>query len=110
MSDRDQHLALADFNQLFLDSSVWFSRSLLYSIKRLEESNNILKVQCEGHLLNLLPTYMCSNSLHNSMHINSTDSAASFSVFYQEQTKMGLSYLIFPEISLAVELQSPVLV
>ena len=110
MSDRDQHLALVDFNQMFLNSSVWFSRSLLHSIKKLEKSNNILKIKRDGQLLNLLPTYMVSNSLHNSMHIDGTDECPSFSIFYQEQINTGLSYLVFPEISLAVELQSPVLV
>uniref|UniRef100_A0A7S4EPQ9 Uncharacterized protein n=1 Tax=Pseudo-nitzschia australis TaxID=44445 RepID=A0A7S4EPQ9_9STRA len=110
MSDRDQHLALVDFNQMFLDSSVWFSRSLLHSIKKLEKSNNILKIKRDGQLLSLLPTYMVSNSLHNSMHIDGTDECPSFSIFYQEQINTGLSYLVFPEISLAVELQSPVLV
>jgi len=110
MSDRDQHLALVDFNQLFMESSVWFSRSLLHSIKKLKGCNNILKVKRDGQLLNLLPTYMVSNLLHNSMHINGTDATSSFSIFYQEQINTGLSYLVFPEISLAVELQSPVLV
>ena len=44
------------------------------------------------------------------MHIDGTDACPSFSIFYQEQINTGLSYLVFPEISLAVELQSPVLV
>ena len=110
LTERQKNLSLLDFNQLFYKSSEWFNRSLSSSINKLKDNNHILEVQCGRNMFSLLPTYMCSSSLHNSVHRDSSDFTASFSIFYQEQCNKGLSYLVFPDIGLAVELRKPVLV
>ena len=110
LSEREQHLSLLDFNELFLKSSIWFAQSLCSSINNLKAHNHVLKVTRDEVKFSLLPTYMCSSSLHNSVHIDASDFTASFSIFYQEKLNTGLSFLVFPDISLAVELSKPVLV
>mmetsp|Transcript_25797 Transcript_25797/g.54295 ORF Transcript_25797/g.54295 Transcript_25797/m.54295 type:complete len:294 (+) Transcript_25797:224-1105(+) len=110
LSEREQHLSFLEFNELFHKSSIWFAKSLCSSINNLKVNNHVLKVTRDEVKFSLLPTYMCSSSLHNSVHVDASDFTASFSIFYQEKLNIGLSYLAFPNISLSVELSKPVLV
>jgi len=107
-AERALHLSLFHFNELFYKSSALFSQALKHSIEKLK--TNTLNVELKGTTHKLLPTYMCSKSLHNSLHVDPNDSTTSFAIFYQDQHKIGLSYLVFPEIGLAIELKSPVLI
>ena len=54
----------------------------------------------------LLPTYMCSTSLHNAVNIDPNDSSPSFATFYQEKRGVGMSSFAFPEIGLLIQLNS----
>jgi len=107
-AERALQLSLFHFNELFYKSSALLSKALKYSIEKLK--TNTLNVKLKGTTHKLLPTYMCSKSLHNSLHIDPNNSTTSFAIFYQDQHKIGLSYLLFPEIGLAIELKSPVLI
>ncbi len=109
MSERDLHLALLQFNELFRQSSL-LSKSMDFSMNYLKCVRNTLDVKLNNTIHELLPTYMCSASLHNSVHIDANDSTSSFAIFFQEKHLKGLSYLVFPEIGLAIELKSPVLI
>ena len=109
MSNRDLQLSLLDFSKLFYDSSEWLSRSLDSSISRLKKSGNTLHLKIGGTTRHLLPTYMCSSSLHFFVHIDPNDSLPSFAIFYQETKVVGISYFAFPEIGLLIQLRSPVL-
>ena len=109
MINRDLHLSLRDFNQLFYDSSEWLSRSLNSSISQLKNSGNTLDLKIADRTQHLLPTYMCSSSLHNAVHIDPNNSSSSFAIFYQEEKGVGMSYFVFPEICLLIQLKTPVL-
>ena len=110
MSEHQLGVSLFEFNQLFYQSSTLFSNSLTKSIKQLKKTGNTLDLKVAGRTHNLLPTYMCSSSLHNGVHIDANDLTSSFAIFYQEKDKIGHSYFAFPDISLLIELQSPVMI
>lgn len=56
-----------------------------------------------------LPTYAVSNSLTNSSHID-RDGSRSFAVFYQKQNRIGKSWFLFPNNSIAIECSNTPLV
>ena len=84
MNDRNLKLSLLDFNKLFHDSSKLLLRSLNSFISRLKNSGNTLDLKIGDGTHHLLPTYMCSSSLHNVVHIDLNNSSPSFAIFCQE--------------------------
>ena len=101
MSNRDLQLSLLDFNKLFYDSSKWLLRSLDSSISRLKKSGNTLHLKIGGTTRHLLPTYMCSSSLYNAVHIDPNDSSDGFVMITSElRVKPGLPEIILLIISL----------
>ena len=90
ITNRDLHLSLLDFNQLFYDLSDWLLRSLNSSIARqLKNSGNTLDLKIRDRTHHLLPTYLCSSSVHNAVHINLNDFSSSFAISIKKNRGLG---------------------
>ena len=88
MTNQDLHLSLRDFNQLFYDSSEWLSRSLNSSISQLKNSGSTLDLKIADRTQHILPTYMCSSSIHNAVRIDQIDSSPSYAIFYRKNVSV----------------------
>lgn len=71
------------------------------SIDSLESKGNIYKVNDSK----LLPSYCCSESLTNSVHLDFNDSARSYSIFFPRKANVGQTWFVMPELSTALELK-----
>ena len=95
--------------QKLICSNTSFKETFRADIKRLKRSGNVLKlrtdnkIEYDGHL-----SYAITKNLSNSPHVDINDDSKSFAVFYTLIDEPGLTWFLFPEYGIAVELSGTV--
>jgi hypothetical protein len=109
-----QHLSKSDEICLRNSCLLSFDSVLRKSIVANEYNNSMHCLKGKRNVMsvagkNVLPSYCCSESLTNSMHIDTNDSERSYTLFFSRQQNVGKTWFVMPELSVALELKGTVM-